>query len=328
MDEYVTIYDHSGLCYFLLLEQGHFARTSTVRSPSPIVLAGFGMLLSIPVWAYGIAGPFAFINVPAIDHPVAADAAALPAFTWQHAGATDGARNRMDFKFNVPITDHVGLAIGDDAKTRGSQHALSPASALYTDEEDKLLLSLGVIRPRAGTSPASSAINDGRSTTPTVYFGTGPGDPPIGSFRRLAVTGSLGYKFADTWSKTTPSIDAETDITAVSFNIEDRGNGALSVHDNDPDVQTQPKDLGLPALRLTPVAAFAGSSSAGSSRAIGTQHRFAAGVAYGVAGYASIAEALMQGNRPSGTNLGFVAQIHLYIGDPFADSPGKSRLHW
>jgi hypothetical protein len=45
--------------------------------------------------------------------------------------------------------------------------------------------------------------NDSSSTTPTIFWGKGFGDLPIGFLRPLALTGTFGYQIADTNLKVT-----------------------------------------------------------------------------------------------------------------------------
>ena len=64
------------------------------------------------------------------------------------------------------------------------------------------MLSLGVSREFArtganGTNGAALDNDDSSSTTPTIFWGKGFGDLPIGYLRPLAITGTLGYTIAD-----------------------------------------------------------------------------------------------------------------------------------
>ena len=64
------------------------------------------------------------------------------------------------------------------------------------------MLSLGVSREfaRTGATGANGAAldnDDTSSTTPTIFWGKGFGDLPIGFLRPLAITGTLGYTIAD-----------------------------------------------------------------------------------------------------------------------------------
>ena len=317
-----------------------------MRLLSCLLIAGLGVFLSVPAWPHGVAGPRVFINTLTIDDPAVADEAAFPTFTWQHAGADDagGATNAFDFdfEFNKRITDDFGFGISDGysvlrqlgAKTRSGWHnlSLSLKYQAYTSAEHELLLSLGVIRTFPRTGSYNIDNNDIGSTTPIFYFGKGLGDLPIGYVRPVAITGTLGYQFADKRLKSLPTINLDTGIAAFSFNngIEDRWIGGLSAQYSFPYLQAQVKDFGLPTFinKLTPVAEVAWSSPASKPHAIGNQYLFAAGVAYGGADYAVTAETLIPGNRQTGTKLGFIAQLHLYFDDLFPTSLGKPLLPW
>jgi hypothetical protein len=92
----------------------------------------------------------------------------------------------------------------------------------------------------------------------------------------------------------------------------------------------QVKDFGLPPFinKLTSLIEVAWSSPASKPPVIGTQHLFATGVAYGGAGYGLTAEAVIPGNRQTGTNVGFIARLHPYFEDLTPNSLSKSPQEW
>jgi hypothetical protein len=95
-------------------------------------------------------------------------------------------------------------------------------------------------------------------------------------------------------------------------------------------LQTQVKDLGLPEFvnRLTPVAEVAWSSPASRPNQSSTQFLFGVGVNYTANSYALSVEALIPGNRQSGSHVGVIAQFHLYFDDLFPNSLGKPIVNW
>jgi hypothetical protein len=90
------------------------------------------------------------------------------------------------------------------------------------------------------------------------------------------------------------------------------------------------KDYGLPAFvnRLTPVVELAWSSPASKPTQDTTQYLWGIGVNYTATTWAFGLEALVPGNRNTGSHLGVIAQFHLYFDDLFPHSLGKPIALW
>ena len=85
---------------------------------------------------------------------------------------------------------------------------------IYVNPEHEFMLSLGVFREfgrtgATGDTAAALDVDQTGSTTPTIFWGKGLGDLPIGLLRPLAITGTLGYSVADQKLKVT-SFDPDT----------------------------------------------------------------------------------------------------------------------
>ena len=148
------------------------------------------------------------------------------------------------------------------------------------------MLSLGVSREFArtgaiGGTGAALDNDDTSSTTPTIFWGKGFGDLPIGFLRPLALTGTLGYTFAD---KKLKVIGTDPDSGDPLFNngISNQWSGGLSLQYSMRYLQTQVKDFGLPEFvnKLTPVVEVAWSSPASKPNQSSTQYLFGVGVNY------------------------------------------------
>jgi hypothetical protein len=85
------------------------------------------------------------------------------------------------------------------------------------------------------------------------------------------------------------------------------------------------KNPGLPEFvdRLTPVVEFAWSSPASKPNVTSTQYLIGAGINYTATDYAVTVEALIPGNKQTGSHMGVIAQFHLYFDDLFPNSLGK-----
>ena len=310
-------------------------------------LTGVCLLPLQPVLAHGFAGPHMFISTLLIDDPNVADEASVPTFMFlpqpNDGGTTPGLYN-VSFEFDKRITENFGFSLGN-----GYQWLRTPGVGtvsgwenlegalkykVYVNPEHEFMLSLGVSREfaRTGATGSTGAALDNdatSSTTPTIFWGKGFGDLPIGFLRPLAVTGTLGYQIADKKLKVI-GIDPDSGDLLYNNGISNQWNGGLSLQYSMRYLQTQVKDLGLPEFvnKLTPVAEVAWSSSASRPSQSSTQYLFGIGVNYTAQGYALGVEALIPGNRQTGSHVGVIAQFHLYFDDLFPNSLGKPIVGW
>jgi len=309
-------------------------------------LAG-ACLLPLPAFAHGFAGPHMFISTLLIDDPNVADEASLPTFSFQPQPTEDGVSPglyALEFEFDKRITENFGLSLAGGyqwlrtpgAKTFHAWENLEGTAKykLYVNPEHEFMLSVGVSRTfaRTGTTgPNGAALDndDTGSTTPTVFWGKGFGDLPIGFLRPLALTGTLGYQIAD---KKLKMIGTDPDTGDPVFNngLANAWTGGLSLQYSMRYLQTQVKDLGLPEFvnQLTPVVEVAWSSSASKPNQSSTQYLIGVGVNYTAQSYALSVEALIPGNKQTGSHVGVIAQFHLYFDDLLPNSLGKPIMGW
>lgn len=312
----------------------------------PAVLASaacFPFLLPTTAQAHGIAGARVFINTLTIDDPAVADEASLPTFSWQ-PNANGGARQN-EYVVNVElakrITEHFGLALNYGATALTTQGAKTHSGAqnlevtakyqAYTNDEHEFIVSLGVIQEVGGTGNVAAGADTYGSTVPTIYFGKGFGDLPIGYLRPLALTGTFGYSIANVGLKTTATGNPDSGAY-VSYNHGNNNawTGGLALQYSLRYLGSQVKDFGLPGWmnRLTPVAELTWTSAASRPSLTRTRYQLAPGVAYGGDTFQLAAELLIPLNAAAGTSIGFIAQFHLYFDDLFANSLGKPLVSW
>jgi hypothetical protein len=298
-------------------------------------------LLSTQAHAHGVAGAHMFVSTLIIDDPNVADEASLPTFSYLPQTADDGsagAQSALEFEFDKRITENLGFSVAGGyqwlhqhgEKTLNGWENLS-ASLKYkafVSDAHEFMLSVGVEREFARTGahgPNGAALgnDDVSSTTPRIFFGKGFGDLPIGFARAFAVTGEFGYQFADRKLR----IDATGTPNNGSPNF---WTGGLSLQYSIRYLQSQVKDFGLPEFvnRLTPLVEVAWSSPASKPNDEHTQYLIGAGVNYTANSYALSLEALIPGNRQTGSHLGFVAQFHLYFDDLLPNSLGRPIVSW
>jgi hypothetical protein len=101
--------------------------------------------------------------------------------------------------------------------------------------------------------------------------------------------------------------------------------GGLSIQYSIPYLQSQVRAIGLPTFfsRLIPLVEITWTSPATAPSTQGTTWTFAPGVIYLADTYQVGVEALIPGNKAAGTNVGVIAQFHLFFDDILPHSLGK-----
>jgi hypothetical protein len=293
--------------------------------------------------AHGYAGDHMFISTLLIDDPNVADEASLPTFSYLPQPSDGGPTSNLyglNFEFDKRITENFGFAINTGynwltqpgAKTANGWNNLSVTLKYkpYVNAEHEFLMSVGVVREfaRTGANGTNGAVldnDDSSSTTPTFYFGKGFGDIPVGWLRPFALTGELAYTIADKKLKVDP-------ITFEPTNngLSNAWSGGLSLQYSIRYLSAQVKDYGLPEFvnRLTPVVELAWFSPASKPTQDTTQYLWGIGVNYTATTWAVGVEALVPGNRNTGSHVGVIAQFHLYFDDLMPHSLGKPIAEW
>ncbi|HEY4043012.1 MAG TPA: hypothetical protein VGM32_14365 [Rhodopila sp.] len=299
--------------------------------------------LSRHACAHGFAGDHMFISTLLIDDPNIADEASLPTFSYLPQPTNGGPApdlSSLGLEYDKRITQNFGFEINDGynwltqpgGKTANGWQNLVVTLKYkpYVNAEHEFIASIGLQRvvARTGANGSNGAVlgnDDSSSTIPTLYFGKGFGDVPVGWLRPFFLTGELGYQIADKALKVDP-------VTYVPINngISNAWTGGLTLQYSIRYLSAEVKDYGLPGFvnRLTPVIELAWSSPASKPSQLATQYLWGIGLNYTARTYAFGLEALVPGNRDTGSHLGVIAQFHLYFDDMFPHSLGKPIVEW
>lgn len=300
------------------------------------------MAVTTHAYAHGFAGDHMFISTLLIDDPNVADEASLPTFQFLPSQADGGGTSynyNLGFEFDKRITENFGFAINDGYTWLTQPHTktvngwdnieLTLKYKPYVNDKHEFMFSVGVTRELArsganGINGAALGNDDSGSTSPTIYFGKGFGDLPIGVLRPLALTGELSYTIADKGLKVDSAGNALNNGTSNGWS------GGLSLQYSIRYLSSQVKDYGLPDFvnKLTPVVELSWSSPASRPNQDQTQYLWGVGVNYTETAYAVGVEALIPGNSATGSHLGVIAQFHLYFDDLFPNSLGKPIAEW
>jgi hypothetical protein len=302
--------------------------------PRTFALALFAAFLPLSVaLAHCIVGARFLPATIATDDPCVADEMSLPTVSWSRTGDTPPATEwDISGEFSKRITEDFGISIGEtwtQIRPPGGPTMAGFADLettfqyqLLKDAPHELALLLALIVDWGGTGAANAGIGTSYGTlTPTFYFGKGFGDLPstMGWVRPFALTGQAGYQIP------TSSYDLVQGALIPQVMVY---GGSLQY--SLPYLKSQVVDLHLPdfinhliplveASLSTPVANNMGNSYL-------TTGTINPGVIWVGSYYQVGVEATIPINRDSGTGVGVLAQLHLYLDDMFPSTLGQPLI--
>jgi hypothetical protein len=239
-------------------------------------------------------------------------------------------------EFSKRITDNFGISLA----TAWTQ--LSPSGASRVDGFQNLEASF---KYQFLTNPASELVMSGALNvefghsgsgtvgaesfsvfTPTLFVGQGFGGLPdnMRIARPFALTGQIGYSIPS--KSSTTSMDPDSGDTTTELNPRFLTYGG-SLQYSMPYLKSNVVDLGLPEFfnHLIPIVEFQFQTPVANyhGSGIGTTGIVSPGVIW-IAKYFQVGlEAIIPANRASGTGVGVLAQLHLYLDDLFPTGIGK-----
>jgi hypothetical protein len=296
-----------------------------------LALAGFtAVAFTSDALAHCFVGARFFPATLAIDDPCVADEMSLPTVAWsQTADVPPASMWNLEFDFSKRITENFGVTVSQDwTSIRQANGTLMQGFGnfettfqyqILKDREHELAILSGLIVDWGRTgSTGSGFATDYSLVTPTVYVGKGFGDLPsnFGWFRAFAVTGQVGYQIPTT----------SFDFTQNAFIPQQLVYGA-SLQYSMPYLKSEIVDLGLPDFinHLIPIVEL--SLTTPVSNNFGNPYTTTGTVNPGFIYIGSMfqigLEAMIPVNRTSGTGVGVLGQLHLYLDDMFPSTIGQ-----
>jgi hypothetical protein len=285
--------------------------------------------------AHCIVGARFFPAMLATDDPCVADEMSLPTVQYNSANPS-GRENDVGADFSKRITENFGITVSStwtrvsppaDPNNNspvgyGFQNLVTTAQfQLLKDPTHELALLAGVIFSWGSSGAAGVGATPWSLIAPTGYFGKGFGDLPDGAgfLRAFAVTGQVSYEIPTTSFDPVAGSPVPQNVlwgTSLQFSM--------------PYLKANVVDLRLPDFinHLIPIveAQFArpvANNIGIDNVTIGTVNP---GVIW-VGSYFQVGvEAIVPINRASGTGVGAIAQLHLYLDDIFPNSIGQPLL--
>lgn len=285
--------------------------------------------------AHEIVGNRFFPATLGVDDPGVNDELSLPTVDSFNTGDNLPLRQRdISGEFSKRITEDFAISFGSTYTFLGPMDPTVPGVngfqnlettfkyRVFKNPEHEFVMSVGLSVEWGGTGAQSVGADPFNSYTPTLYFGKGLGDLPdtLSWIRPVAITGQFGYAIPGRNSTTTFGVDPDTGNPTVDTEFHPRVlNWGGTIQYSMPYLKSAVVDLGLPAFidhliplveanLQTPVAntLTSGTTTTGTINpgVIWVGNTFQVGV-----------EALIPINRRSGSNVGGIAQLHLYLDD-------------
>jgi hypothetical protein len=276
-----------------------------------------------------------------IDDPCVADELSLPTVSAFKNGDDPSARQLdVSGEYSKRITDTFGVSIGSawthlhlpgGPNASGFQNLETTFKWQFmTLPQQELVMSVGLSVEWGGTGAQQVGAERFNTYTPTFFFGKGFGDLPSGAgwLRAFALTGQVGYAIPATKSATVVGVDPDTGDQTFDTEFHPRvlrWGGSLQY--SMPYLKSSVVDLGLPDFvnHLIPIVEASFQTPVSNTLTSGTTTTGTVnpGVIW-VGNYFQVAvEAIIPVNRMSGTAVGGMAQLHIYLDDIFPNSIGK-----
>ncbi|MBR0850121.1 hypothetical protein JQ543_20390 [Bradyrhizobium diazoefficiens] len=301
-------------------------------------LSGFAIVL-LPLsgsLAHEIVGNRFFPATLGIDDPGVNDELSFPTYATFKTGDDPSLRQR-DFsgEFSKRITEAFAISLGATYSSLGRPGGPTGLGAqgfqnletmfkyrLFKDPVHEFVMSVGLSIEWGGTGTDVVGADPFNTYTPTLFFGKGFGDlsDTLSWLRPVAVTGQVGYAIPGRTSTTTLGIDPGTgDVTADTEFHPRVLNWGGTIQYSMPYLKASVVDLGLPDAinRLIPLVEFNLQTPVANTLTSGTLTTGTINPGFLWVGntFQIGVEALIPINRQSGTNVGVIAQLHLYLDD-------------
>jgi hypothetical protein len=285
--------------------------------------------------AHEIVGNRFFPATLGIDDPGVNDELSLPTVDSFKTGDVPPVQQRdISGEFSKRITEDFGVSFGSTYSFLSPTAFMTPGAngfqnlettfkyRVFKDPTHEFVMSVGLSVEWAGTGAGNVGADPFNTYTPTVYFGKGWGDLPdtFSWLRPVAITGQFGYAIPARNSTTTFGVDAGTGDVTVDTEFHPRVlNWGGSIQYSMPYLKSAVNDLGLPDFinHLIPLVEATLQTPVGNTLTSGTMTTgtINPGVIWVGNTFQVGVEALIPINRESGTNVGVIAQLHLYLDD-------------
>jgi hypothetical protein len=315
----------------------HEARAAQWIASSTVALAAASCLLAVnDTAAHGFVGKRFFPATLATDDPFVADELSLPTVSYfkTPADGDEPATRQTDFSLDVSkrITDNFGIEFGASylqlrPEQGETQHGFDDVSLgfkykVYQDDPHEAILSVGVDWDIGGSGSKRVGAETFSTFTPTLLFGKGFGDLPddMKYLRPLAITGTAGIGIPSRTSTSTVGDDGDVIVQQNPNTLQ----WGFAIEYSIPYLNANVEGTGWNAgfNQLIPVIEFPMTTllNRGGSGTTGTVNP---GLIWAGRYFQIAAEAQIPVNRASGSQVGWIVQLHFYLDDLFPSTIGR-----
>jgi len=291
-----------------------------------------------PAFAHCYVGGRFFPAMLATDDPCVADELSLPTVSvFNTADDPPSSQVTVAGEFSKRITPTLGISIGStwtqinppgQPGVAGFQNLETTFKWQFgTIPEREFVMSAGIGVEWGGTGSQAVGAESFSTYTPTVWFGKGLGDLPdsLKWLRPFAVTGQVGYAIPGVTTMVT-GIDPDSGNLTTQTNPQSVRWGA-SLQYSMPYLKSNVVDFGIPEFfnRMIFIVETSMQTPIANTQDSGilTTGTINPGIIWIGRSYQFGIEAIVPVNRASGSSVGVIAQLHIYLDDLFPGSIGK-----
>jgi len=312
-----------------------------LRTAAVITAACFAALFVLPrtASAHGFAGSRFFPATLSTDDPFVNDELSLPtvsSIVTPNAGGTRDTEIAVDIAKR--ITPNFGVELGESFMNLKPPHErwangfgnleLGAKYEFFENDEHELILSLGADVEIGGTGNKRVGADSFTTWVPALFFGKGFGDLPdeLSFLKPLALTGVVGVAIPTSASTRTATQNEATREREIEIELHpDLLEWGFAVEYSIIYLEEQVKDIGLraPFDRLIPLVEIALETPLDRGQGGQTTGTINPGLIWSGKYFQIGAEAVIPINSRTGSDVGFIAQLHFYLDDLFPHSLGR-----
>ena len=308
------------------------------------IAAGFAVLFVTleTASAHGFAGSRFFPATLSTDDPFVNDELSLPTVS---SIVTPDAGGTRDTEISVDIakriTPNFGVEVGgtfinlrpprERSVSGFGNLELGAKYEFFENDEHETILSVGSDVEIGGTGSKDVDADSFTTWTPALFFGKGFGDLPdeLSFLKPFALTGLIGVAIPTSTSTRTVTLNHATGEREIE--IERHANvleWGFALEYSVIYLQEQVKDIGLraPFDRLIPLIEFPFETPLNRGQEGQTTGTINPGLIWSGKYFQIGAEAVIPVNSRTGSDVGFIAQLHFYLDDLFPHSLGRPLL--
>ncbi len=291
------------------------------------------------VWAHGFAGSRFFPATLSTDDPFVNDELSLPTVS-SIVTPEEGGTRETEISADIAkrITSNFAIEVGESfaiLQPSGGNSAngfgnleLGAKWEFLKNDEHEAILSLGAEVEVGGTGSKQVGADSFSTLAPALFFGKGFGDlrDELSFLRPFALTGLVGVAIPTSASSGTVTLNQITGEHEIDIERHpDVLEWGFAVEYSIIYLQEQVKDIGLraPFNRLIPLIEFSFETPLNRGQEGRTTGTINPGLIWSGKYFQIGAEAVIPVNSRTGSDVGFIAQLHFYLDDLCPNTLGR-----